>query len=177
MEKERVENVISDLSALLSSFNCLWIAAGMMVQPYMGLEGDFCCRCSIAEPAEPPQNPTSIPLPISRKICRTKVLKGYSGLFLLICQSSCVQHDVKLKFRCYKDVKSCPHVKSILSLLLCSQSHLMSCSLADTLVECGDLLAGFSTIIVIHHTEFETQAVFDRTQNQGRDLPQLRQGL
>lgn len=53
IEKERVENVISDFSALLSSFNCLLVAAGMVVQPHMGMEGAFCCRCSIAEPAEP----------------------------------------------------------------------------------------------------------------------------
>lgn len=64
---------------LLSSFNCLWIAAGTVVQPHMGMEGAFCCRCSIAEPAEPPRNPPSIPLPISSKICRTKCWKDILG--------------------------------------------------------------------------------------------------
>lgn len=156
MEKGRAENIRSVLSALLSSFNCSWIAAGMVVQPHMGMEGAFCCRRSIAEPAESPRNPTSIPLPINRKICRTKVLEGYSGLFLLIWQSSCVQHGVTLKFSCYKHVRPGPRIKSSLSPLLCSRSRLMPCSLADTLVECGDLSAGFSTILVIHHTESET---------------------
>lgn len=50
MEKKRVENVISNPSALLSSFNCLCIAAGTVVWPRMRAEGACCCRSIIAEP-------------------------------------------------------------------------------------------------------------------------------
>lgn len=50
MEKKRVENVISDPSAFLSSLNCSHIAAGAVVQPCAGTEGASCCRSTIAEP-------------------------------------------------------------------------------------------------------------------------------
>lgn len=125
----------------------------MVVQPCAGMEGAHCCRSTIAEPAEPPRNPTSTPVPINNKMCRTKVLEGYSGLFLFTHQRGCVLHGVKINFSCSEDVGSDPHIKSISSQLLCSQVHLMSCLFADSPVgfmESSWLVSVPSFLLIIH---------------------------
>lgn len=72
----------------------------------------------------------------------------------MTCQKrGCVLHGVKMKFGYFKDVGSNPHVKSILSQLLCSQVHLMSCSFADSPVvsmETFWLVSVPSLLFIIH---------------------------
>lgn len=81
MEQQRVGNVIRDPSTFPSTFNVFHIPAGAMVQPHTGTEGLVAAEALLLSPTELPRNPTSIPVPINSKICGTKVLKGYSGLF------------------------------------------------------------------------------------------------
>lgn len=147
MEKKRAENVVSDPSVVLSSFNCGY-------DPAQGWRGLVAAEAPPLSPAEPPRNPTSIPIPINSKICRTKVLKGYSRLFSLTCQRGCVLHGVKTKFSYFKDVGSDPRIKSILSQLLCSQVCLMTGPFADSLVGSMETswLVSVASLLVITHS-------------------------
>lgn len=125
----------------------------MVVQPCAGMEGARCCRSTIAEPAEPPRNPTSTPVPINNKNRRTKVLKGYSGLFSLTHQRGYVLSGVKMNFSCSEDVGSDSHIKSISLQLICSQVRLTSCLFADSPVgsmETSWLVSVPSLLLIIH---------------------------
>lgn len=149
MEQERVGNVISDPSTFLNTSNAFRIPAGAVVQPHTGTEGLIAAEAPSLSPAELPRNPTSIPVPINSKICSTKVLTGYSGLFLSegLCTTQCTNVQLFQE----RGIRSSCQVHLVPSVLV--PSSFESGSFADSLMgstETSQVVLTPSLLFIIH---------------------------